>query len=194
MSTESLLWAEVGSSDGYPEALESGLQSFLDYWMSLESKHGRTPRKSEFDPLDVARLWRGIAVIEVARKEGRANRFRYRFLGTNHDHVNGASHSGKFMDETLPEAEMAAIQPVYEDVIRQGRPHYWHRRGRMTTLEPQSYERVLTPFLGSGDRVDFLIGYWRWHWRTGIPTGLRLVHSSTRTAHLPPQAPAGDHP
>lgn len=194
MSTESLLWAEVGTSDVYPEALESGLQSFLDYWMALEGKHARTPRKSEFDPLDVARLWRGIAVIEVVREEGRSNRFRYRFLGTNHDHVNGASYSGQFMDETLPEAEMAAIQPVYDDVIRRGRPHYWHRRGRMTALEPQAYERVLTPFLGSGDRVDFLIGYWRWRWRTGIPTGLRLIHDSTRAADRLPQAPAGDHP
>jgi len=189
-----MLWAEVSSPAGNPETLDSGLQSFLDYWLSLEKRHGRPPRKSEFDPLDVARLWRGIAVIEVAREEGRQNRFLYRFLGTNHDHVNGASYSGQFMDETLPEAEMAVIQPVYDGIIHESRPHYWHRRGLMTTLEPPSYERVLTPFLGRGDRVDFLIGYWRWHWRTGIPTGLHLVHDSTRAVTSLPQAPASDRP
>ena len=194
MSTESMLWAEIRTPEGYPEALESGLQSFLDYWTCLQQKHARSPRKSEFDPLDVARLWRGIAVIEVVREEGRANRFLYRFLGTNHDHVNGASYSGRFMDETLPEAEMAAIQPVYDGVIQGNRPHYWYRRGLTTTLEPPAYERVLTPFLGKGDRVDFLIGYWRWHWRTGIPTGLRLVHDSTRAATRHPQATASDQP
>lgn len=194
MSTESKLWAEVRIPDAYPEVLQSDLQSFLDYWMSLEKKHARSPRKSEFDPLDVARLWRGLAVIEVIREEGRQNRFLYRFLGTNHDLVNGASYSGRFMDQTLPEAEMAAIQPVYDGVIRQNRPHYWHRRGLMTALEPPAYERVLTPFLGQGDRVDFLIGYWRWHWRTGIPTGLRLVHDNTSAATGRTQVPAGNRP
>lgn len=192
MSTNSMLWAEVRAPAGDPESLESGLQSFLDYWLSLERKHGRPPRKSEFDPLDVARLWRGIAVIEVVREEGRDHRFLYRFLGTSHDHINGASYSGRFVDETLPAAEVAAIQPIYNGVIHGKRPHYWHRRGLAATLEPAAYERVLAPFLGTGDRVDFLIGYWRWHWRTGLPRGLHLVHDSSSAVNGPPKTSASD--
>ncbi len=192
MSTESMLWTEVSKSTGIPDALESGLQSFLDYWQSLERECGGTPRKSEFDPLDVARLWRGIAVIEVIREEGRENRFLYRFLGTNHDHVNGASFSGRFMDETLPAAEMGVLEPVFNRVIHSRQPHYWHRRSLMPTLEPEAYERVLVPFLGTGDRVDFLIGYWRWHWRTGIPTGLRLVHDTSANQGIGSPSPASD--
>lgn len=192
MSTDSKLWAEVGTPAGEAVSLKSGLQSFLDYWLSLERNYGRPPRKSEFDPLDVARLWRGIAVIEVVRDEGSDNRFLYRFLGTSHDHVNGASFSGRFMDEILSMAEMAVIQPIYDGVIHGRRPHYWHRRGLVANVEPAAYERVLTPFLGQGDHVDFLIGYWQWHWRTGMPTGLQLVHDSSSAVNGAPPTPASD--
>lgn len=173
MSTKTTLWAEVEQSDEIPEKLDTSLQDFLDYWLSLQARHGRVPRKSEFDPLDVARLWRGIAVIEVIRQDGQDNRYRYRFLGTSHDLINGASYSGRFIDETLPEVEMAVLRPVYDKVVSSRRPHYWRRRTHDTSVEPAAYERVLAPFLGDGDGVDYLIGFWRWEWRTGIPKGLQ---------------------
>jgi len=179
MQTESVQWQEVSTSSETPDALPHDIQGFLDFWTSLTRTHGRLPRKSEFDPLDVAPFWRGIAVIEVVREEGREDRYFYRFLGTSHDEVNGMPHSGCYMHEVLPPREVAATQPVFNHVVSSRLPHYWHRRRKVPGQELLGYERILTPFLGKGDTVDFLIGYWKWHWRRNQGNGLYLVSDVT---------------
>lgn len=171
---------EVTAPASSPGHLRADMQEFLSFWQDLEARHGRLPRKSEFDPLDVTRFWRGIGVIEIVRRSGKDDRYKYRFLGTGHDHVNGVSHSGCFMDDVLPEPELAAVRPVFNKIINEARPHYWFRRARVPGRELTGYERVLTPFLGKGDTVDFLIGYWAWHWLPGRPTGLRVVTEEGR--------------
>ncbi|MDF1721204.1 MAG: PAS domain-containing protein [Minwuia sp.] len=185
MTANSAEWTEVVATARTPAHLRDDLQTFLGYWQGLKHQMGRLPRKSEFDPLDVARLWRGIGIIEIVRQPGMDDRYRYRFLGTGHDHVNGASHSGRFMDDVLPEAEMSALRPVLVKVVNDAQPHYWFRRARASGRELTGYERVLTPFLGTGETIDFLIGYWVWHWQPGRPPGLRLVADQGRT--IPPR-------
>lgn len=180
MTTSPAEWMEVAAAPSSFGHLRKDMQEFLTFWQDLQARHGRLPRKSEFDPLDVARFWRGIGVIEIVRTPGRIDRYRYRFLGTGHDHVNGASHSGCFMDDMLPEAELTAVRPVFNKIINEAQPHYWFRRARVRGRELTGYERVLTPFLGKGETVDFLIGYWVWHWLPGRPAGLRVVTDEGR--------------
>jgi len=175
MTTHPAEWTDVTATTDPSRPLRQDMQDFLSYWQELHDRHGRVPRKSDFEPLNLAGFWRGIAIIEVHRQTGRQDRFRYRFLGTGYDLVNGVSHSGRFMDELLSETELDAVRPVFNAIITDGKPHYWHRQARIPGRELSGYERVLTPFLGAGDTLDFLIGYWVWHWQTGRRTGLRVA-------------------
>lgn len=155
-------WQAGESQEGWPEVLHKDLQLFLSLWRSLHGPGGSLPKKRDLDPATIKRLLPGLLIFDVFRCPDRTYRYRYRLVGSDHDRANKRSLTGYFLDEVHSDKEIATVASVYRQIIETRQPHYWTRPNALPNRDITRYERVLTPFAGDNDSVDFLIGAWIW--------------------------------
>lgn len=126
------------------------LAGLLDFWLS-RAKGGAPPRAADLSPADLRRWKDHLVVFEVAAEEV----YVYTFYGRALADAFGGSRLGATLDE-LPAAQRAVLATEYAAVIAEGLPacrvHSANFNGRF-----RSFERLVLPLRGDGDRVDKLL-------------------------------------
>ncbi len=129
------------------------LRELHDYWLS---KHhdGRLPKRSDIDPLEVPRLIKGLALLEVV---GDAEDFVFVLAGSRIEDAFDRTLKGVTLrelretDETSPSAEQ------YVAAVRSGTPQYRQADLREYGKEHWAYRRLILPLSSDGERVDCLL-------------------------------------
>jgi hypothetical protein len=95
-------WPARRFLDLHSEVAASGLALKLEtYWQAV--RHGRQmPARRDVDPTALCRMLPNVFLIDVV---GRPPRFRWRLIGTKIVDTMRAEHTGKWLDDTLAEAE-----------------------------------------------------------------------------------------
>ena len=135
-------------------AADPMLAAVLDVW---ETKRGGrfAPHPSEIDAfaLPASALPR-IVIVDVI--DGGA-RFRFRLVGTGVAQSSGSDHTGKYVDEALSGAVLAAVLHQYRTVVREKRPAYAVAELRLEGGQSAKNSRLAVPLSLDGTQVGRLL-------------------------------------
>ncbi|MEX2629759.1 MAG: PAS domain-containing protein [Tistlia sp.] len=135
-------------------APEGWLLEALGYWRRQRGGR-RWPRRADIDPIDIPALLPGIILLDLV---GAPPRFRKRLVGSAIVEKEGGDTTGRWLDECVNPS-------IREEVLRQHReaaeaPEGNCYRVAFTGADGKlySYQRLLLPLSGDGQRVDMLFG------------------------------------
>ena len=130
----------------------------LEYWNRLAQRHGRLPKRSEIDPLELPTdMLPNIFLVDVVRAPGAAEpRFRFRLLGsaiTARERVK----PGQYLDEY--QAGSAEMTRQYLECLDR---RVTVRRTNLAWDHPAKefivYHVMLLPLSSDSEQVDALVG------------------------------------
>lgn len=132
----------------------ASLLALFEYWLSRRSGR-RWPRRADIDPLDIPQLLPGVVLLDVV---GAPPRFRKRLVGSTIVQKEGLDTTGRWLDD--------CVNPLVRDeILRQHLEAVEAPEGCCYTVEfagddgkLYSYQRLLLPLSGDGERVDMLFG------------------------------------
>lgn len=121
----------------------------LDWWRGLPRANGAAlPDRQTLDPATIPDLLPHVVLWSAAWPDETASggfEFRCRVAGTFMVDIHGYEFTGRGMAE-FHGVENARIQPEYEQVAHNARPHYAERSLFWMNRDYQRYCRILLPF------------------------------------------------
>ncbi len=147
----------------YDRIRDLELRQLHDYWLS-KHRDGRLPRRSDIDPLEVPRLLKGLALLEVV---GDAEDFVFVLAGSRIEEAYGRSLKGVTLGELRQTADRetvdrktAEMSPGAEQfgaAVRSREPQYQQGDLREYGREHWAYRHLILPLSSDGERVDCLL-------------------------------------
>jgi hypothetical protein len=117
-------------------------------------RHGRFPRRADFDPADFGYILGGLSLLDVHRDP---LRFRCRVHGTSLAWILGTEFSGKFLDEAPQTEYLRLVAAHLAQVVDSENPSAaWNTAGTDDYLEWES-EALVLPLSRDGETLDMLI-------------------------------------
>ncbi len=129
------------------------LRELHDYWLT-KHRHGRLPRRSDIDPLEVPRLLKSLALLEVV---GDAEDFVFVLAGSRIEEAFDRTLKGITLGELRQTAEMTPSAEQYVAAVRSRVPQHRQDDMREYGKEHWAYRRLILPLSGDGERVDCLL-------------------------------------
>jgi len=128
---------------------DASLLRALTWWRGLPCESLAAgvmlPDRSRIDPVAIPDLLPHLVLWEVLHQTDGSLRYRCRLAGTAMVEIHGYEFTGLTMEE-FHGAENARIQPEYDFVARNGRPHYVERSLFWMNRDYRRYRRLLLPF------------------------------------------------
>jgi hypothetical protein len=122
------------------------LRALLALWRAAAAAAGRaTPRRADLLPEAMARWWPDLAVYDVVADEA-GIRMRFRLQGERVANADGGTFTGRFLDETLPAAQVDGIMAGYCAVFAARAPVYAARHTHDRLGRAVVFERLIMPF------------------------------------------------
>src|SRR5579863_10366728 len=101
-------WAHI---DKHPR-----FRRVADYLRS-KAPPGKLPGRQHIDPIELAELLPWIMLIDVIRQPDAKLRYRIRLVGTEVVKTQGSDGTGKYVEDVLDKAEVAAILEGYGHIV-----------------------------------------------------------------------------
>jgi hypothetical protein len=123
----------------------------VDYWRARAGS-AAMPSRAQIDPVEMRPVLRKVLIIDVMENGD----FVYRLCGTEISEANGRDLTGRRADEDSLGASAPQFLDAYRRTITARAPVFfvgqmwWQERGYV------SFEQVLLPLSGDGQRVDKL--------------------------------------
>ena len=126
-------------------------------YLASKAPPGKLPGRQHIEPLEIPDLLPHLMLVDVVPQAGGGLRYRIRLVGTDVVAIQGADHTGHFVEDVLTAAEGADIIGKYDEIVRARQPQY--RSGVVATpgRDHVAYERLVFPLAGDGEHVDMLI-------------------------------------
>jgi hypothetical protein len=129
------------------------LRELHDYWLT-KHRHGRLPRRSDIDPLEVPRLLKNLALLEVV---GDAEDFVFVLAGSRIEEAFDRTLKGVTLGELRKTVGMSPSAEQYVAAVRFLVPQYRQADMREYGKEHWAYRRLILPLSSDGERVDCLL-------------------------------------
>ena len=140
------------SEDLLPAWADERLQFFFDYWNEKRGTR-RFPARSDIDPLDFARHWPLVFLIEGTETAS----LTLRLAGTAYRDLYGFEITGRRVVDLIPQTLRRDVVNDYENCLVSGLPVF---RADTMTWRPQnakiSYHRLLLPLGGEAGVAHML--------------------------------------
>jgi hypothetical protein len=135
------------------EINNADLLALFAYWQS-KHRDGRLPSRADVDPLEIPRLLKNIALLEVT---GEAEDFVIALAGSRIEEVHGRSLKGVSIFELQKIMEKSPAIEQYAEVARTAEPRY--REGDLKIFGKDFWysHRLILPLSSDGARVDALL-------------------------------------
>ncbi len=132
---------------------DAELRELYDYWLA-QHRDGRLPRRSDIDPLEVPRLLKSLALLEVV---GDAEDFVFVLAGSRIEEAFNRTLKGVTLGELRETVEMSESAEQYVAAVRLRVPQYRQGDLREYGKEHWAYRRLILPLSSDGERVDCLL-------------------------------------
>ncbi len=129
------------------------LHELHDYWLT-KHRDDRLPRRSDIDPLEVPRLLKSLALLEVV---GDAKDFVFILAGSRIDEAFGRTLKGVTLGDIRETVEMSPGAEQYGAAVRFRVPQYQQADLREYGKEHWAYRHLILPLSSDGERVDCLL-------------------------------------
>jgi hypothetical protein len=141
-------------SDEFQRSIQSEkLRQLYLFWKRQTPAAGGPPRAKELEVEGLAEWASNLIVIEVRSQA----RFRYGFYGTTFRRAFGVDMTGAVVED-LPAEQSGVLTAEYRMVRRTQRPYWRVYAGWFGPKEePQTWERLSLPLLGSKGDVAFIL-------------------------------------
>ena len=132
---------------------DAELRELYDYWRA-QHRDGRLPRRGDIDPLEVPRLLKSLALLEVV---GDAEDFVFVLAGSRIEEVHGRTLKGVTLGELREGLEETPSAGDYVAAVRSGEPQYQQSNLKEYGKEHWACRRLILPLSSDGERVDCLL-------------------------------------
>ena len=129
------------------------LRDLHDYWLT-KHRDGRLPRRGDIDPLEVPRLLKSLALLEVV---GDAEDFVFVLAGSRIEEAHGRTLKGVTLGELRGTVESSPSAEQYAAAVRFRVPQYRHADLREYGKEHWACQHLILPLSSDGERVDCLL-------------------------------------
>ncbi len=129
------------------------LRELHDYWLT-KHRDGRLPRRGDIDPLEVPRLLKNLALLEVV---GDAADFVFVLAGSRIEEVYDRSLKGVTLGNLREVFEETRSAGDYVAAVRSGEPQYQQASLKEHGMEHWACRRLILPLSSDGERVDCLL-------------------------------------
>ena len=128
-------------------------RELYEYWLGRH-RDGRLPGRGDIDPLEVPRLLKGLALLEVV---GDAEDFAFVLAGSRIEEVHGRTLKGVTLGELRETDGLSPNAQQYVAAVRSGAPQY--RQGNLKEYGKEHWacRRLILPLSSDGERVDCLL-------------------------------------
>jgi hypothetical protein len=135
-----------------PTIRTTELRRLLQHWYDLKGDRP-LPRRTDFDPTDVAYCLGNVALVEIEPPF----RPRYRLVGTRLADLLGEDPTGRYVDEMYSPSIRNDALAAYRRTIETGEPDYSERVFNLLFLK-FGYYRLLLPFAWRSEgRADLVV-------------------------------------
>lgn len=152
---------EAGAwENGPPPDCSPSIRWLYDYWRLLHPAPAMLPGRQHIDPLDFYRLWPWIWMVDVQHAP---LRFRFRLIGTEHVKPLRRDHTGRWLDEAVPELLGSPVSEGLENAaVRRAAgfhrsPSYFQYDGEVLFRPHLMAERLFLPLARDGRSVDIVL-------------------------------------
>ncbi len=132
---------------------DAELRELHDYWLT-KHRDGRLPRRGDIDPLEVPRLLKNLALLEVV---GDAEAFVFALAGSRIEEVYDRSLKGVTLGNLREVFEETPSVGDYVAAVRSGEPQYQQASLKENGKEYWACRRLILPLSSDGERVDCLL-------------------------------------
>ena len=123
------------------------------YWLA-KHRDGRLPGRGDIDPLELPRLLKSLALLEVV---GDAEDFVFVLAGSRIEEVYDRSLKGVTLENLREVFEESPSTGDYVAAVRSGEPQYQQASLREFGMEHWACRRLILPLSSDGERVDCLL-------------------------------------
>ncbi len=132
---------------------DAELRELYEYWLARH-RDGRLPGRGDIDPLEVPRLLKSLALLEVV---GDAEDFVFVLAGSRIEEVHGRTLKGVTLGELRGDLEVTPSAGDYAVAVRSGEPQYQQADLKEYGKEHWACRRLILPLSSDGERVDCLL-------------------------------------
>lgn len=132
---------------------DSELKELYDYWLTKRSD-GRLPGRRDIDPLEVPRLLKNLAFLEVV---GDAEDFVFVLAGSRIEEVHARSLKGVSLGDLREVLEKTPDSDDYVSAVREGEPQFQQASMKEYGKEHWACRRLILPLSSDGERIDCLL-------------------------------------
>lgn len=129
------------------------LRELHGYWLS-KRRDGGLPARRDIDPLEVPRLLKHLALLEVV---GDAEDFVFVLAGSRIEDVHGRTLKGVSLGDLREDLEESPSIVDYVAAVRSGEPQYQQASLKEYGKEHWACRRLILPLSSDGARVDCLL-------------------------------------
>ena len=129
------------------------LRELHDYWLT-KHRDGRLPRRGDIDPLEVRRLLKSLALLEVV---GDAEDFIFILAGSRIEEVHGRTLKGVTLGNLREDFEQTPSAGGCVAAVRSGEPQYQQANLKEYGKKHWACRRLILPLSSDGERVDCLL-------------------------------------
>ncbi len=135
------------------EIKDAELRELYGYWRSLH-RRDRLPARVDVNPLDIPRLLKHIAILEVV---GEAEDFVFALAGSRIEDVHGRALKGVSLQQLREAFEVSASMDTYVEAVRTREPQYQDANLKEFGKAYWACRRLILPLSSDGERVDALL-------------------------------------
>ncbi len=135
------------------EIRDAELRELYAYWRS-KHRSGRLPARVDVDPLDIPRLLKHIAILEVV---GEAEDFVFALAGSRIEDVHGRGLKGLSLQQLREEVEVSPSKDKYVAAVRTREPQFQDANLKEFGKAYWACRRIILPLSSDGERVDALL-------------------------------------
>ncbi len=132
---------------------DAELRELYQYWLA-QHRDGRLPRRGDIDPLEVPRLLKSLALLEVV---GDAEDFVFVLAGSRIEEVHGRTLKGVALGELREDRAETPSAGDYVAAVRSRAPQYQQVDLKEYGKEHWVCRRLILPLSSDGERVDCLL-------------------------------------
>ncbi len=135
------------------EIKDAELRELYEYWRS-KHRGDRLPARADVDPLDIPRLLKHIAILEVV---GEAEDFVFALAGSRIEEVHGRALKGVSLRQLQEEFKVSPSVRRCLDAVNSREPQF--QRTSLTEFGKAYWacRRLILPLSSDGERVDALL-------------------------------------
>ena len=135
------------------EIKDAELRELYGYWRS-KHRGDHLPVRADVDPLDIPRLLKHIAILEVV---GEAEDFVFALAGSRIEDVHGRALKGVSLQQLREEFEVSPSMDKYVEAVRTREPQYQDTNLKEFGKAYWACRRLILPLSSDGERVDALL-------------------------------------